>query len=114
MFATLPPPGSVDDFCRTLVPLLHGAVSADRLTALVEEIVATDRWNSFDRFHRTTETLLTHLREAGVETERYTIQTGGEIGSGRWIIQEALDVRAATIDLIEPVRRRIVDYAENP
>ena len=114
MVTTQSPPNTVADFCRNIVPLLHGMVSAGRLTTLVEEIVATDRWNAFDRFHLTTETLLARLREAGAETELYTIQTGGEIGSGRWIMQEALDVRAATVDIIEPVHRRIVDYAENP
>ncbi|MHB9108160.1 MAG: AAC(3) family N-acetyltransferase [Armatimonadota bacterium] len=114
MFTTQSMPNTVADFCRNIVPLLHGAVSADRLTALVEEIVATDRWNAFDRFHRTSETLLRRMREAGAETELYTVQTGGEIGRGRWVMQEALDVRTATIDIIAPVQRRIVDYVENP
>lgn len=114
MFSTIPPPSSVADFCRDIVPLLHRTVDADRITTLVAEIVATDRWNSFDQFHRTTETLLARLRGAGAKTELYTVQTGGEIGSGRWIMQEALDVSTATIDIIEPVQRRLVDYAENP
>lgn len=114
MFSTITPPPSVNRCCRDIVPVLHQSVSESRLTALVAEIVATDRWNSFDVFHQTTDTLLRRLREAGAVTECSTTPTGGEIGRGRWNIQEAQDVRSATVDIIQPVQRRIVDYADNP
>jgi aminoglycoside N3'-acetyltransferase len=114
MFSTVTPPPSVERFCHDIVPLLHRAVNESRLAELVAEIVATDRWNSFAAFHRTTETLLRCLREAGAVAECYTAQTGGELGAGRWIIQEALDVRAATVDIIHPLQRRIINYADNP
>jgi hypothetical protein len=114
MFSTVTPPRSVDLFCRDIVPLLHRRVSPERLVELVAEIVATDRWNSYDRFHQTSETLQRSLREAGASTEVYAVQTGGEIGGGRWVIHEAQDVRAAVVDIVHPVQRRIIDYAENP
>jgi len=114
MFSSVTPPSSVARCCQDLVPLLSQHVSEARLTTLVAEIVATDRANSFDRFQRTTDTLMRRLKEAGALTDRYTIQTGGEIGTGHWIIQEAADIRAATVDIIQPIQQRIVDYAANP
>jgi len=114
MFSTVEPPPGVAGFCRELLPRFYRWASEARLMGLVEEIAATDRWNCFERFHRTSETLLRRLREAGAATERYAAQTGGEIGGGQWIIREAQEVRAATVDVIHPKQWRIVDYAENP
>ena len=42
------------------------------------------------------------------------MRTGGAIGSGRWIIHKAADVRSATMDVIRPVRTRVLDYGQNP
>ena len=80
----------------------------------VARIVETDRWNSFDRFHETTRTLVERYEEGGAGVEVTPIQTGGWIGSGRWIIHEAADVRSATLDLVSPVKRRLLDYRKNP
>ncbi|MFW6153904.1 MAG: AAC(3) family N-acetyltransferase [Planctomycetota bacterium] len=101
-------------FCRTILPDLVKAADGKRTLADVERIVATDRWNSFDQFHRTTETLTGLYAEAGTPTEVYAIQTGGPVGSGRWIINECADVRGATVDVVDPVKRRILDYKANP
>ena len=80
----------------------------------VQSIVDTDRWNSFDRFHDTTDTLVQMYEGAGAGSEVTKIQTGGRIGTGRWIIQEAQDIRAATVDVVKPFRERIADFKENP
>ncbi|MFH1568063.1 MAG: AAC(3) family N-acetyltransferase [Gemmatimonadota bacterium] len=85
-----------------------------RLLATVAEIVETDRWNSFAGFHQTTDTLVRHYEAAGAGVEVTPIQTGDRIGSGRWIIQQAQDVRAATLDVVSPVRQRLADYRQNP
>ena len=79
-----------------------------------EAIVATDRWNSFDRFHDTTQTLVDCYQRAGAGAAVDRIQTGGRIGSGRWIIQEAQDIRSATVDIVHPFRERVADYRNNP
>ncbi|MSS73507.1 MAG: hypothetical protein EXS64_18760 [Candidatus Latescibacteria bacterium] len=107
-------PRSISKFCRTVLPLLHGRTDGKRVLKVIDEIVDTDRWNSFDRFHDTTKTLVRRYEEAGAKAEVYAIQTGGAIGSGRWIVQEAEDVRGATVDVVRPVRQRILDYRENP
>ncbi len=80
----------------------------------VESIQHTDRWNSFDRFHETTDTLVECYEKAGARAEVDAYQTGGRIDSGRWIIQQAQNVRSATIDVVRPFRERVADYKENP
>ena len=37
-----------------------------------------------------------------------------DAAQGRWIIQEAADVRSATVDVVDPVEKRVLDYCENP
>jgi len=111
---TVHTPRSLTRFCREGLPALLRAARGGRMLQAVAEIVETDRWNSFDRFHETTRTLGRRYEEGGAEVEVYPVQTGGRIGSGRWIIQEAAEVRAATVDVVRPVRQRLLDYRENP
>lgn len=91
-----------------------GATDGRRLMRTTGAIVDTDRWNSFDRFHDTTATLVDFYERAGAGVEVTPIQTGGSIGTGRWIIQQAQDIRAATVDVVSPFRERIADYKKNP
>ena len=107
-------PRSLSTFCRKKLPLIQARADGRRLLDTVVAIVETDRWNSFDRFHETTRTLVDRYSAAGAGVEVVPLQTGGRIGSGRWIIHEAADVRSATVDVIGPVRRRVLDYKENP
>ena len=109
-----PTPPSLSRFCRRALPLLLREVRGKRMLAAAAEVVETDRWNSFDRFHETTATLVRHYEDAGAQVEVDPIQTGGWIGSGRWVIQEAADVRSATVDIVHPVRQRLLDYRDNP
>ncbi|MFB3041360.1 MAG: hypothetical protein ACE1ZS_06105, partial [Candidatus Poribacteria bacterium] len=107
-------PPSLMRFCREILPLLHRHIDGKRLLETVASIVETDRWNSFDRFHDTTQTLVRHYEEAGATVEVTPLQTGGRIGSGRWIIHEAADVHAARVDIVHPVQERVLDYQNNP
>ncbi|MEW6751187.1 MAG: AAC(3) family N-acetyltransferase [Candidatus Latescibacterota bacterium] len=110
----VPVPPSLRRFCRQTVPLLLGRTSGATMRQAVTEVVATDRWNSFDRFRQTTQTLLRRYEQAGARAEVFPVQTGGWIGTGRWIIQEAADVAGATADVVAPVQRRLLDWCENP
>jgi len=101
-------------FRRQVLPAIARATDGGRIFGDVERIIRTDRWNSFDKFHETTATLTDLYDQAGAETDVYTIPTGGPIGAGRWVIAEAADIRAATVDILRPVRERIIDYRENP
>jgi len=107
-------PKSLQTMCRTILPQLLALSNGRRILRQVAAIAESDRWNSFDHFHRTTEKLVDYYERAGAQVEVESIQTGGQIGSGRWVIQEAADVRSATVDVVHPVRQRILDYAENP
>ena len=107
-------PHSLTKFCQEILPLFHRQMDGARLLKAVADIVETDRWNSFDRFHDTTKTLVRHYEEAGAAVEVTSLQTGGKVGSGRWVIHEAADVHAATVEIIHPVRQHVLDYADNP
>ena len=93
-------PRSLRVFCRQTLPLMLRETGGRGMVEAVAEIVETDRWNSFDRFHDTTKTLVRRYEEAGAEVEVCPVQTGGRMGSGRWIIREAADVRGATVDVV--------------
>src|SRR5262249_18460184 len=107
-------PRSLNAFCSEILPLLYDETRGDRLLETVGQIVATDRWNSFDRFHETTKRLVGLYQEAGAAVEMHSAPTGERLGSGRWVIHEATDVRDATLDVVQPVRRRVLDYQRNP
>ncbi|MEE2658832.1 MAG: AAC(3) family N-acetyltransferase [Candidatus Latescibacterota bacterium] len=107
-------PPSLNRFCREDLARILKATSGRRLMQDVEAVWETDRWNSFDRFHDTTNTLVRHYESVGAQAEVDPIQTGGWIDSGRWIIDQAHDVAAATVDIVKPVRQRLLDYQDNP
>jgi len=105
---------SVAAFVSDVMPLLCRTASGGRAVADARSIVETDRWNSFDQFRRTTRTIAAAFEQARAHVEVYRAPTGGQSGTGRWIIQEAADVSDAVLELIEPERRLIADYRANP
>ena len=107
-------PAALGRFCRQTVPQLIAATDGRRMLEAAADVVDTDRWNSFDRFHDTTRVLCDRYERSGARVEVEAVQTGGRIGSGRWIIQEAQDIRSVTVDVVAPVRQRIIDYRDNP
>lgn len=110
----MPNPKSLQQLCRQTLPLLLQQADGQEIMAAVRDIVQTDQWNSFDRFHETTATLTSRYKAAGAQVEVESIQTGGQIGSGRWIIREAADVAGATVDVVHPLAERVLDWQENP
>ncbi len=107
-------PPSLNKLCRETLPLFLRQADGRKMLKQVADLVESERWNSFDQFHRTTEKLVRYYGEAGAVVEVDSIQTGGQIDSGRWVIQEAADVRAATVDVVAPFKERLLDYKENP
>jgi aminoglycoside N3'-acetyltransferase len=105
---------SLTRFLKNEGAALHKAISGPRTLRDVRAICETDRWNSFDRFHDTTAYLTDGYGEAGAVPEVYPIRTGGEAGDGRWTIREASDIRSATVDVVSPVKQRLIDYKQNP
>lgn len=78
------------------------------------KIQSTDRWNSFDQFARTAAWMGQAYERTGAAVQVHRAPTGGPVGTGRWIVQEAVDVRAATLRIVRPVRRSLGDYRRNP
>jgi len=107
-------PLSIQSFCKTVLPLIHQETDGNRILEDAATIVETDRWNSFDRFHDTTRTLVERYESSGAQTEVYEVQTGGAIDTGRWIIQEASDILNATVDIVSPIKQQLLDYQKNP
>ena len=107
-------PPTLNRFCREVLPQIMKATSGQRLMQNVLAVWETDRWNSFDKFRDTSKTLVRHYEAVGAQAEVEPIQTGGWIDSGRWIIDQAQDVHAATVDIVHPVRQRVLDYKDNP
>ncbi len=107
-------PALLADFCRNELPLIQNHIQEQRLLDDLAAIVATDRWNSFDKFHETSSTLTARFEAAGAAVEVYSVPTGGASGNGRWVIAEAADVLAATVAIVKPIQRRIIDYQKNP
>ncbi len=101
-------------FCRDGVPLLAQRADGSRALADVERLVETERWCSFDSFHRTSERLAADYEAAGVTAEIDAIATGTGLGTGRWVIQEAADLHHARAEVVEPVQLPLLDYAQNP
>ncbi|MBT3379384.1 MAG: hypothetical protein HN742_32930 [Lentisphaerae bacterium] len=97
-----------------LISILRDQTDDARIMALVSEIVNTDRWNSFDQFPKTTETILRAFSNQGLETESCRLQTGGRMGTGRWLIQEASEIQSATLRVVAPTQQPLADYHDNP
>jgi hypothetical protein len=108
------PAASLQKFHRTTLQRMADAVNGDRILEDVAAIVSTDRWNSFNRFHETTRTLVERYEQAGARTEVHAAQTGVAVDTGRWIIQEGWDVLRATADIVDPIRETLLDYSRNP
>ena len=56
---------SLQRLCRETLPLMLKETSGREILDAVEEVQTTDRWNSFDRFHDTTEALVRRYEAAG-------------------------------------------------
>lgn len=104
----------LDRFCAQQLSTIIRAVDGERMMRDVRDIVATDRWNSFDRWHETTATLRRAYEQAGAAVEVDAIQTGGAVNDGRWRMHEAFDVRGGTLDVVTPTPQRLADYQQCP
>lgn len=107
-------PMSLRRFNRDGLPLFFRRLSGGQLMRDLERVVATDRWNSFDQFRQTTRYVRDRFAEVGARAELYPVPTRGPDGTGRWRLQAAVDIQDATLDLIQPMRRRVVDFRKNP
>ena len=104
----------LDAFIQQALPSILNAVNPARAIEMAAAIVENDRWNSFDRWHETSRRLKAAYDACGATGEITSIPTGGVRGTGKWIIPEAADIVEGTLDLIEPVAKRLADYRQCP
>lgn len=109
-----PKVASIRSLNRKILPVLLRKTSGRKMLRQIDDLIESDRWNSFDQFNRTTKKIVQGYESSGALVEVESIQTGGQLGSGRWIIREATDVRSATVDIVSPLKERILDYKKNP
>lgn len=112
--AVLHLPPSLRRFNRVSVPAIHSLIDGMGVLRAVRLLCETDRRNSFDAFLQTALTMVRMYERHGVPAETWPVPTAAADGSGTWVIQEASDVRMATVDVEVPVRRRIADFDKNP
>ena len=101
-------------FCDTTLKQLYRQSRGNRVVNWIAAIQDMEQWNSFDQFDKVVKTLEQAYDRVGADVETHWTQTGGRVGTGRWVIQEAADVRSATLDVVHPLRKRVLDYRENP
>jgi aminoglycoside 3-N-acetyltransferase len=104
----------LDAFIQQALPSILSAVNPARAIEMAAAIVENDRWNSFDRWHETSRRLKAAYDACGARGEITSIPTGGIRGTGKWIVPEAADIVEGTLDLIEPVAKRLADYRQCP
>jgi len=107
-------PAALRQYCSNELLLIRRSVQGQRMMDDVKRIIKTDRFNSFDKFHETTKQLVDRYAEGGAITEVFEVPTRAADGKGRWVIHEAADVLRATVDILSPVGRRLIDYQQNP
>lgn len=101
-------------FCDTTLRQLYRQSRGNRVVNWIDTLQDMERWNSFDQFDKVVKTLEQAYDRVGADVETHWTQTGGHRGTGRWVIQEASDVHSATVDVVQPLRKRVLDYKENP
>lgn len=103
-------------WCARVLPDFRHRLRERNIRADVRRIHETDRWNSFDQFHKTAQYVALRYHQAALKVEVLPMPTGGVPGSGRWRIFEAWDVESATLAVVEPETSAgvIADYARNP
>lgn len=107
-------PACLRAFCDQTLPVLQRRASGTRAMRWVRGIQQIDRWVSFDRFKDSAAHIAGEYEKLGADVSIYNIPTGGAVGSGRWIIPEATDIRTMTLDMLRPQRQRIADHRHNP
>jgi aminoglycoside N3'-acetyltransferase len=105
---------SLDRFSRLILPDILSAVEPARAVGMAGSIVENDRWNSFDRWHETSRRLTAAYLACGASADFYPIGTGGVRGNGKWVIPEAANIVDATLDLVHPIEKRLLDYRRCP
>src|SRR5215831_1239144 len=112
---TTPANGMVSRLLRTLLE----ETNPDQAVRDVHTIWETDRWFTFPKFEETAKNVASIMRRAGLEdVEIGSPPADGVTQGGFWTMPLAWDVKAATLEIVEPEvpldQRMLADYQKIP
>ena len=110
-----PANGLVSRLLRTLVEETNPEQAVRDVNAIWE----TDRWFTFPKFEETAKNVASIMRRAGLEdVEIGSPPADGVTQAGFWTMPLAWDVKAATLEIVEPAvppeQRVLADYQKVP
>ena len=102
-----------------LLRLLREETNPEQAMRDVRTIWETDRWFTFPKFEETAKNVAAMMRRAGLEdVEIGTPPADGVTQGGFWTMPLAWDVKAATLEIVEPAvppgERILADYQKVP
>ena len=102
-----------------LLGILRDEANPDQAMADVRTIWETDRWFTFPKFEETAKNVAAIMRRAGLEdVEIGTPPADGVTQGGFWTMPLAWDVKAGTLEIVEPhvtiESRVLADYQKVP
>src|SRR4051812_44207196 len=104
---------------RPLLQTLREATNPDQAVRDVRTIWETDRWFTFPKFEETAKSVAAIMRRAGLEdVEIGSPPADGVTQGGYWTMPLAWDVKAGTLEIIDPAvpadQRVLADYQKVP
>ena len=94
--------------------LLEAAIDGERAKGYVHQIWEFDRHNSFAYFAKSAAYVVETLRRSGLEAAVEEFPADGKTRFGDFLAPKAWDVDEATLDILEPEKRRIADWSAEP
>jgi hypothetical protein len=98
-----------------VIQKLSADVDVDRAMETMRTVYSTDRWFTFPKFEETTLYLRDRLKQSGLENiEISGAPADGVTEAGFWTMPLAWDVKQARLEIVEPERASLCDYASVP
>jgi hypothetical protein len=112
-------PTAVPGPATPLLNLLKKEVNPEQSMKDVRTIWETDRWGTFPKFEETAKNVAAIMRRAGLEdVEIVNAPADGVKQSGFWTTPMAWDVKAGTLEIVEPEvpadKRMLADFEKSP
>jgi peptidase M28-like protein len=98
-----------------IIQKVSAEVDVDRAMQTMRTVYSTDRWFTFPKFEATAVYLRDRLKQSGLENiELAGAPADGVTQAGFWTMPLAWDVKQARLEMVEPERETLCDYASVP
>jgi hypothetical protein len=98
-----------------IIQKVSAEVDVDRAMQTMRTVYSTDRWFTFPKFEETALYLRDRLKQSGLENIELTgAPADGVTQAGFWTMPLAWDVKQARLEMVEPERDILCDYASVP